>query len=1404
VAVRVAQYPGQVWDGKTPRRPDGHARLRNEVPDYPDYDQLAAEIIATQTHLDEAIFSSNFTSITLAVPPFMTVTGSPLHINGTITLGFSGTGFLKEDGFHLLTSADLPTHEHSGADITSGLILGSFLTPFTGSTPGAVPTSTLGDQAKYLRGDGVWADPDPSSGTVTSVALTAPSILVVTGSPITNSGTIALSLSTQTANTVFAGPGSGGVSSPTFRSLVAGDLPTHEHSGADITSGSVPREFLETMVGSSGVAAGESGAVPTPLAADAGKYLRGDATWAVPPQGTVTSVALTVPSILSISGSPITTAGTLALGLTNQAANTIFAGPTTGSSATPSFRSLVALDLPSHVHSAADLTSGTLDAARLPTMVGDSGAGGTKGAVPAPATGDATKFLRGDATWATPATNPGTVTSVALAMPSIFGVSGSPITSNGTITVSLSNQNANLVLAGPATGAAAAPTYRSLVADDLPTHTHDGGDITTGLILGSFLTPMVGATAGVNGTQGAVPQPVAGQQGNFLRGDGTWANPSAGGTVTSVSLTAPSILSVAGSPITTSGTLALTLATQSANLIWAGPTAGGAATPTFRSLVAADLPTHNHSGGDINAGTVDAQYLGVMTGDSGSGGAKGAVPAPLSGDATRFLRGDATWATPATGLTSVALAVPSELSVSGSPLTVNGTITVSKTVQSANTVWAGPTSGGAATSGFRALVAADIPTHNHSGSDINSGTVAAQYLGVMTGDSGSGGAKGAVPAPGAGDASKFLTGAGTWALPTAVTSVALSLPSFMSVSGSPVTSTGTLTATLAVQSPNTVFAGPNSGVTSLAPTFRALVAADLPSHNHSGADITSGTVGRARLEVMLGDSGSGGASGAVPAPASGDAAAGRFLNAGGSWTVPPGLATVTSVALALPGSVFSISGSPVTTNGTLTGAFTNQTQNTVFAGSNGGGSVAPTFRALVAADIPSLTKAKISDLETITTTSTASAIPKADGSGKIANAWLNTGSGNGLDADTVDGVQLAALVQTSRTITTNTGIAGGGDLSANRTLTLDINGLSAITAPIDADYIPIYNSSTQKKVAVSDLALSRPAPQNLLINGSFRVFQRGGSSFADDTYCLDRWYALTQTAAIGVSQLTAPLVFGTMNYCRLTQSQASAQRMGIAQIVEAAHAQDFNGRNIVLQFTANGSTSYTLRSAILGWTGTADAVTSDVVNTWTSTTYTINNFFINNASLIPLSVQSHAITTTGTTFKNEYTWSGSTAYNNIIILFWTDATAAQNQTLNLGAVGLYLGTGLNKFVAPTMAQEVMDCKRFYEKTFALTTAPATTTNSGSFVQYAPVTMSVDGSLVCPGIRMVNKVKVPTMTIYNPNSGGTGSLRNVSAGNNQNVAATTITTDSFEVTSSGTTAITLGDLVRFHWVADAEL
>ena len=80
-----------------------------------------------------------------------------------------------------------------------------------------------------------------------------------------------------------------------------------------------------------------------------------------------------------------------------------------------------------------------------------------------------------------------------------------------------------------------------------------------------------------------------------------------------------------------------------------------------------------------------------------------------------------------------------------------------------------------------------------------------------------------------------------------------------------------------------------------------------------------------------------------------------------------GNGSVTSVGLSLP-AIFTVSGSPVTGSGTLTATLASQTANTFFAAPNGTAG-APTFRAMVAADVPTLTAAKISDFDTQVRTS---------------------------------------------------------------------------------------------------------------------------------------------------------------------------------------------------------------------------------------------------------------------------------------------------------------------------------------------------------------------------------------------------------------------------------------------------
>ena len=102
-------------------------------------------------------------------------------------------------------------------------------------------------------------------------------------------------------------------------------------------------------------------------------------------------------------------------------------------------------------------------------------------------------------------------------------------------------------------------------------------------------------TVSLNFTLASIPQSGA-TAGQVLKWNGTaWApandeTATGGGGVSSVGLALPAQFSVTGSPVTSSGTLTASWASQAQNAFLAGPASGGAGTPGFRALTAADLP----------------------------------------------------------------------------------------------------------------------------------------------------------------------------------------------------------------------------------------------------------------------------------------------------------------------------------------------------------------------------------------------------------------------------------------------------------------------------------------------------------------------------------------------------------------------------------------------------------------------------------------------------------------------------------------------------------------------------------------------------------------------------------------------------------------------------------------------
>jgi len=531
----------------TPNGTSGSASLRALTPtDIPSLPYTKITGLAPSAVIDTTN-ANNITSGTLASNQingtYAGITGVGTLVSGSVpsslVTGLAPSATTDTTNASNITSGVLPSGRLNGtyAGITgvgtlvSGSIPTSLLTGSLPLTQISTTGATNGQILTYTGGALTYASP-ATNGTVTSVAASVPStLLTISGSPITSSGTLVFTLANAAQNTVFAGPATGGSGAPTYRILTSTDIPNLSYSkitglapsatidttnASNITSGTIASTLVTgTYAGITGVGTLVSGSIPNSLVTGLAPSATTDTTNASNiSSGTLPS------SRLSGSYAGITGVGTLASGSV----------PVT-------------------------LLTGQIPLSQISTT------GATSGQV--------LTYMGGTLVYANPAVS-GTVTSVAATVPSsLLTVSGSPITSSGTLAFTLSNAAQNTVFAGPSTGPGT-PSYRTLVSSDIPS------------------LPFTQITGTVPTTQGGTGLTSFTAEGVF------YANSMSSISQTVVNSTAtPMYLAQTSGGAPTFQQIAFTdlsIPAQPANTGLFGPASGTSGTPSFRTLVANDIP----------------------------------------------------------------------------------------------------------------------------------------------------------------------------------------------------------------------------------------------------------------------------------------------------------------------------------------------------------------------------------------------------------------------------------------------------------------------------------------------------------------------------------------------------------------------------------------------------------------------------------------------------------------------------------------------------------------------------------------------------------------------------------------------------------------------------------------------
>lgn len=391
-----------------------------------------------------------------------------------------------------------------------------------------------------------------------------------------------------------------------------------------------------------------------------------------------------------------------------------------------------------------------------------------------------------------------------------------------------------------------------------------------------------------------------------------------------------------------------------------------------------------------------------------------------------------------------------------------------------------------------------------------------------------------------------------------------------------------------------------------------------------------------------------------------------------------------------------------------------------------------------------------------------------------------------------------------------------------------------------ANQVEVYVDTADRKIktiddngVISTLNNDGLQDRNILTNGGFNIQQRvatastaisGVSTTTRGGVVADRWAVTTSVATnLNWAQIDTNGAQDTnlqSRYYGSIISSTAGKKVMLSQWIIGTEMAHLRGQKVRVSIKHNQKVgtgqTYKLGLLYLTASGTVDVSPAFLTGAWSTTTGVDPAWGTNLSAITPDASPTGEggtitgaylnVTTVGTTWtRSSAVFTVPTSAKNLVVVFFSDATGGTTDNISIAEFQLTQGPDIVDYKEPPIAETLLRCQQYYQKTFPVGVVPVQNGGVSGAVRWSNTTAGAVGVLV-GNWRFPVKMRVAptTVTFYNP-SNADAFVRNVQKSTNATATSSAnASTEGIDINNTGLLGWSVGNELKVHITADCEI